>query len=153
MDIGERIEQMGKQMVTLVVITSVLSLGGIITSFGVVADGEPFGYTRIALGLLGLAGAVLILVGNDYGKMGLMVVMAWAAIQSIFYATVPDGNFTKQLFDGLAGSYSQIAVGGEVTEYSAIGLNLVGLVMLGFAYMCRKQVINWENRATRGFTV
>lgn len=153
MNLNQRIEQMGKQLVALVVITAVLSLGAIVTSFGTVADGEVFGYTRLALGLFGLAGTVLILVGNDYGKMGLTVVMAWAAIQSIFYATLPDGNYTKQMFDVLAGTFSQTAINGEVTHYEAIGLNLVGVVMLGFAYMCRKQLIDWENRATRGFTV
>ena len=153
MNLGERIEHMGKQLLALVTITAVLSLGGIVTSFGAVTEGEVFGYTRIALGLIGLAGAVLILVGNDYGKMGVTVVMAWAAIQSIFYATMPDGNYTKQLLDALAGTYSQTAINGEVTQYDAIGLNLVGVVMLGFAYMCRKQITFWENRATRNFSV
>lgn len=153
MNFGERIDHMGKQLLALVVVTAVLSIGAIATSIGVAADGETFGYTRIALGLVGLVGAVLILVGNDYGKMGLTVVMTWAVVQSIFYATAPDGNFTRQLFDGLLGASSSTTINGEVTEFSAIGLNLVGLVMLGFAYMCRKQVTYWENRATRGFTV
>lgn len=153
MNLNERIEQMGKHLLILVAITAVLSLGGIVTSFGEVADGELFGYTRTALGLIGLVGAILIVVGSDFGKMGLAVVMVWAAIQSIFYATVPDGNYTQQLLDALAGVSSQTAVNGVVTEYNAIGLNLVGVVMLGFAYMCRKQITYWENRATRGFTV
>lgn len=151
MNVAERIDQMGKQLLALVIVTAVLSVGGIVMSLGLAADGEAFGYTRIALGLVGLVGAVLILVGNDYGKMGLTVVLAWAAVQSIFYATVPEGNYTRQLIDALAGASSSTTINGEVTEYSAIGINLVGLVMLGFAYMCRKQTTNWENRATRGF--
>lgn len=153
MNIRDRFDHMGKQMLILVAITAILSLGGIITSFGTVIDGETYGYTRIGLGLVGLLGAILILVGHDYGKMGLSVVMAWAAVQSVFYATVPDGNYTRQLIDGLAGSSTSTMINGEVTEFSAVGLNLVGLVMLGFAYMCRKQVTYWENRATRGFQV
>lgn len=153
MNISERINHMGRQMLVLVIVTAALSLGAIVTSFGVAADGETFGYTRIALGLVGLVGAVLILVGNDYGKMGLTVVMAWGAVQSIYYATLPDGNFTRQLFDGFVGASSSTTINGEVTQFSAIGLNLVGLVMLGFAYMCRKQVTYWENRATRGFQI
>lgn len=153
MNITERIEQMGKQMLALVIVTAVLSLGAIIASFSLAIDGEPYGYSRIGLGLVGLIGAVLIMIGNDYGKMGLTVVMAWAAVQSLFYANVPDGNYTRQLIDALAGASSSTTVNGEVTQFSAIGFNLVGLVMLGFAYMCRKQVIYWENRATRGFEV
>ena len=153
MNIGERIDHIGKQMLALVIVTAALSLGAIITSFGAAADGEAYGYTRMALGLLGLVGAVLILVGNDFGKMGLTVVMAWAAVQSIYYATVPDGNFTRQAIDGLLGISNQTVINGEVTEFNAIGFNLVGLVMLGFAYMCRKQVTYWENRSTRGFSI
>ncbi len=153
MNIAERIEHMGKQMLALVIITAVLSIGAIVTNIGAAADGETYGYTRIALGLVGLAGAVLIVVGKDYGKMGLTVILAWAAIQSVYLASVPDGNLTRQLVDGLVGASNQTTINGTVTEFSATGLNLVGLVMLGFAYMCRKQVTYWENRATRGFSM
>lgn len=153
MNIAERIEHMGKQMLALVIITAVLSIGAIVTNIGAAADGETYGYTRIALGLVGFAGAVLIIVGNDYGKMGLTVILAWAAIQSVYLASVPDGNLTRQLVDGLVGASNQTTINGTITEFSATGLNLVGLVMLGFAYMCRKQVTYWENRATRGFSM
>lgn len=153
MNIGQRIEAMGRQLLALVIITAVLALGGIVTSFSAAADGEAYGYTRIALGLLGLVGAVLIVVGNDFGKMGLTVVIAWAAIQSVFYATVPDGNFTRQLFDGLMGITSQTTINGEVSNYSAIGINMVGAAMLIFAYVSRNQPMRWQNRSSQEATV
>lgn len=152
MNLTTRIEQMGKQLLALVLVTVALSLGDVITSLGDAADGETFGYTRIALGLSGVAGAALVVLGRDYGKPGLMSIMAWAAIQSVFYAKVPDGNYTGQLVDALAGAASQSTVNGTITEYSAIGLNISGLVMLGFAYMGREQITLWVNRATRGFS-
>ena len=153
MDFNARMSHMGKQLIALVVITAVLSIGGIVTSLGLLMDGEAYGYSRVALGVLGVAGAVLILVGNDYGKIGLTLVMAWGLIQSVFFATEPDGNFTRQLFDALAGASSSTTINDEVTEFSAIGLNLVGVAMFAFAYACRKQSDYWKNRATRGFAV
>lgn len=153
MDIRQRIEAMSKQLLVLAIVTAVLATGGIVTSIQPALDGEAYGYTRLALGIVGLLGAALIAFGSDFGKSGLMVVLAWAAIQSIFYATVPDGNMTRQLIDGLLGSSSQVAINGVITEFSAVGLNLVGLAMLIFAWASRKHVTYWQNRATRGFTV
>lgn len=153
MNIRERISHMGNQLVALVMITAVLSIGGIVTSLGLMIDGETYGYSRVALGMLGIAGAALILVGKDYGKLGLNLVMAWGLIQSVFYASEPGGNFTRQLFDALAGASTSTTVNGEVTEFSAVGLNLVGVALFAFAYACRKQSEYWKNRATRGFAV
>lgn len=153
MNISERIGHMGKELIALVAVTAVLSLGAIFTSFGTVSDGEAYGYTRMALGLVGLVGAVLIVVGNDYGKMGLYVVLAWAGVQSLYFADVPDGNYTRQLFDMFMGASSSTTINGEITEFSEIGINLVGLVMLIFAYFCRTHITHWKNRATRGFEV
>ena len=153
MDFNTRMSHMGKQLIALVVITAVLSVGGIVTSLGLLMDGEAYGYSRVALGVLGIAGAVLILVGSDYGKLGLTLVMAWGLVQSVYYATEPGGNFTRQLFDALAGASTSTTINGEVTEFSAIGLNLVGVAMFAFAYACRKQSGYWKNRANRGFAV
>lgn len=153
MDIQERIKHMGQPLLALTVVTAILSIGGIVTSIAPATDGEAYAYARIALGLIGVSGAALIVFGRDYGKLGLTVVLAWAAIQSVFYATVPDGNYTRQLFDGLLGVSSQTVINGEVTEFSAIGLNLVGIAMLAFAAYCRSQLVDWQNRATRGFQV
>lgn len=152
MDIQERFGNMGRPLQVLTVLTALLSIGGIVTSITPVIDGEAYANTRLALGLAGATGAALILFGRDYGKSGLMVVMAWAAMQSIYYATVPDGNYSKQLVDVFMGVSSEVSING-VTDYNAIGLNLVGLAMLAFAYSCRSRLADWQNRETRGFQV
>lgn len=150
MDLGNRMDAMGKQLNALVLLTAVLSIGGIVTSVAPALDGEVYGYTRIALGILGIAAAAVLLFGNDHGKTGLTLVMAWAAIQSIYYASEPDGNLTRQLIDGLMGGSNSTTINGEVTSFSAIGINLVGLGMLIFAYACRSQITRWRNRAPQG---
>jgi hypothetical protein len=144
---------MSKPLLMLVVLTAALSLGAIVTSIGPAADGEVYGYTRIALGILGTVGVSLLVFGKDYGKTGLTVVMAWALVQSLFFATEPGGNYTRQVFDAFMGMSSETTVNGEVTDHSAIGLNLVGVFMLGLAYSCRTRLVDWKNGATRGFAV
>lgn len=144
MDIVSRIRSLNQQLLMLVVLTAVLSIGGILTSIGVATDGETFGYTRIALGLLGVIGVIVMLLGNDNGKMGLMVIIAWAAIQTIYYADAPNGNFTRQVIDGLMGRSSSTTINGEVTEFSAFGINLIGLVMLILAYTSRNRLPKWQ---------
>jgi hypothetical protein len=144
---------MSKPLLMLVVLTAALSLGAIVTSIGPAAGGEVYGYTRIALGILGTVGVSLLVFRKDYGRTGLTVVMAWALAQSLFFATEPDGNYTRQVFDAFMGMSSETTVNGEVTDHSAIGLNLVGVFMLGLAYSCRTRLVDWKNRATRGFAV
>lgn len=145
MDINTRFGSMGTKLQVLVALTAILAIGGIVVGFPAAMDGETYGYTRIALGALGVAGAALVLFGKDFGKTGLMVILAWAAIQTVYYANVQDGNYTRQLFDAFVGASSSTTINGEVTEYSAVGINLVGLAMLIFAYVCREQSTRWKN--------
>lgn len=153
MDMQNRLGAMSKPLLVLVVLTAGLSLGAIVTSISAAADGEVYGYTRIALGVVGAAGAALLVFDKDFGKTGLTVVMAWALAQSLFFAAEPDGNYTRQVFDAFMGMSNETRVNGEVTDHSAIGLNLVGVFMFGLAYSCRSRLVDWKNRATRGFAV
>lgn len=147
MNIASRIDRMGKQLLALAFITAVLSVGGIGGGIGPAGDNETFGYTRIALGIVGLIGAALLAAGRDHGKSGIMVILAWAAIQSLYYADAPDGNYTRQLIDGLIGFSSSTSVNGSVTEYNAVGLNIVGLGMLLLTWASRTHVERWRNRS------
>ena len=147
MDIGVRVEAMGKRLVVVGAVTAILAIGGIIGGIGPAGDDHTYGYSRIALGLFGVVGAAVLFLGKDHGKTGLMIIMAWAAIQSVYIAELPDGNYTRQLFDGLLGFTNETTVNGETTDYSAIGLNFVGLVMLGSAYSSRDQILRWRNRS------
>lgn len=153
MNIQERVGSMSRPLQVLVALTAVLSVGAVVTSIGPALDGEAYGFARIALGVIGVIGVGLVLFGSDYGKTGLVVILAWAAIQSVYYATEPDGNITRQVVDGLIGVSSETTINGEVTEYSGTGVNLVGLAMFALAWYCREKVVDWKNRATRGFSV
>ena len=148
MNIATRFQSMSRQVQILIALTAVLAIGGIVTSLSLAADGEAFGYTRIALGILGVVGVALMLIGKDNGKTGLTVILVWAAIQTIFIADAPDGNYTRQLIDGLAGGSSSTTVNGEVTQFSAIGINLVGLGMLLFAYASRAKLPRLQTATT-----
>lgn len=140
MNIATRFQSMSRQVQVLIALTAVLAIGGIVTSLSLAAEGEAFGYTRIALGIIGVAGVVLMLAGRDNDKLGLTVILVWAAIQTVYFAEAPDGNYTRQLIDGLAGGSSSTTINGEVTQFSAIGINLVGLGMLLFAYATRSKL-------------
>jgi hypothetical protein len=153
MDMQNRLRAMSKPLLVLVVLTAGLSMGAIITNIGPAANGQVYGYTRMALGIVGAIGVSLLIFGKDFGRTGLTVVVAWALAQSLYFASEPDGNYTRQVFDGFMGLSNETTVNGEVTDHSAIGLNLVGLFMLGLAYSCRTRLVDWKNRATRGFAV
>lgn len=152
MDLQERIKYTGKPLLAVTMVTATLSIGGNITRIVPAMEGEGYGYTRIGLGLLGAAGAALVVFGRDYSKSGLIAIVAWSVLQNAFYAIAPVGKYTRQLFDGLLGISSHTTVN-RVTETGAIGLNLVGLAMLAFAYCCRSHLAIWQNRATRGCPV
>lgn len=148
MNIASHIDRMGKQLLALAVLTAILSVGGIVGGIGPASDSEVFGYTRIALGVTGLVGAALLMAGRQYGRTGFVVILVWATAQSLYYADAPDGNYTRQLVDGLIGLSNSTTVNGIVTEYNAVGLNLVGLGMLLFAWACRTHVDRCRNRTT-----
>lgn len=144
MDFQQRMNNMGKGPLALAVVAALLSIGGIVTGLGPLADGETFGFTRVGLGLLGLAGSGLLMFGKDHGKTGWMVLMAWAVIQCVYYATEPDGNYTRQLIDGLLGVSSEKRVNDEITSYEAMGINIVGAAMAIWTYASRSRLALWK---------
>lgn len=147
MDTQQRISDMGRGPFFLAVVTALLSGAGVAMGIGPALDGDVFGYTRIALGLLGLVAAALLLFGKDRGKTGIVILMVWAAIQCLYYANHVDGNFTRQGYDVLLGVVSQKSVNGEITSYSAMGINAVGLAMLIWAGVSRSRIELWQRRA------
>ena len=92
-------------------------------------DGELYGYTRIALGCLGIAGALTLLAGPKRATIGLSLLVAWSALQLPFIARTADGNLTKQVVDGLLAVAETVAVNGIVTHYTATGLNTMGILV------------------------
>jgi hypothetical protein len=74
--------------------------------------------------------------------------MVWGALQIPYFATEPDGNFTRQNFDAFIGASSQTAFNGVITDYSRIGINLVGVAIVIWAYSCRDRLDLWRRRNT-----
>lgn len=145
--LSKRITDMGKSVALLgtwVVIASALS---IVVNAGDALGGEAPAITRVVLGLFGLAASALLWSGRDFGKPGLLAILAWGVVQIPVYAWQPDGNPTKQLFDLVLGMSSQTVVNGEVTNYSQVGVNLVGVAVVVWASMCRERLDLWRRRS------
>ncbi|MDQ3657428.1 MAG: hypothetical protein M3457_20425 [Chloroflexota bacterium] len=147
MDIGKRIEDMGRSAALLgawVVVASALS---IVPNVDDAVEGNGPAISRIVLGIVGLAAGALFGSGRNYGKDGLYGILAWGVLQIPFYASEPDGNITKHLFDAFLGATSETRVNGEITEYSQVGLNLVGIAVVIWATTCRGRLDLWRRRA------
>lgn len=116
----------------------VAGLASIGMSVGPALDGEVYGYTRIALGIIGTAGVLTILSGRARYTIGLNLLFGWSLLQLPFISSAVDGNLTRQLVDGLLGVSQSQAINGVVTDFSATGLNLVGIVLTGIALSVRR---------------
>lgn len=147
MDIGKRIEDMGKSAALLgawVVVASALS---IVLNLADAVEGDGPAISRIVLGIVGLAAGALFWNGRNYGQDGLYGILAWGVLQIPFYASAPDGNYTKQLFDAFLGATSETRVNGEITSYSQVGINLVGIAVTIWATTCRSRLDLWRRRS------
>jgi hypothetical protein len=89
-------------------------------------SGEIPALGRMLLGLVGIAGGALLWTRP---KLGWLVVLAWAALQIPFIAWNTDGSVTTQLLAFPLSMSSSTTVNGEVTEYSEIGINLIGVAL------------------------
>jgi len=146
MDIGQRIDDMGRSASLLGAWAMVASGLSILLNAGDAVDGEGAAISRIVLGLIGLA-AALFWSGRNDAKDGLCGILVWGVLQIPCYASAPDGNVTKQLFDGFLGATSQTTVNGEITSYSQVGINLVGVAVVIWASTCRGRLDLWRRRA------
>jgi uncharacterized membrane protein YuzA (DUF378 family) len=145
MDIGKRIEDMGRSAALLGGWVLVASAMSIVLNVGDAIGGDGPALSRIVLGVFGLAAAGLL--WSNSGKDGLYAILVWGALQIPYVATQPDGNFTKQLFDAFLGGSSQTTINGEVTDYSRIGINLVGIAVMIWAGSCRARIDLWRRRS------
>lgn len=116
-------------------VAGVASIG---MSVGAALDGEVYGYTRIALGIIGTLGAVTVLSGRARYTLGLNILFGWSLLQLPFISSAIDGNLSWQLVDGLLGVSQSQAINGVVTDFSATGLNIVGIVLTGIALTLRR---------------
>lgn len=82
--------------------------------------------TRVALGVFGVVAAAMLVTRP---RMGWLLVLAWAALQVPVIAWNVDGNALRQVLDIPLAMSSETRVNGEVTESSAFGVNLIGIVL------------------------
>lgn len=147
MNIAQRIYDMGRSASVLGVWVLIASVGAIVTNATDAFDGEPYAFTRIVIGILGLAAASVLWSGRNYGKDGLRLIMLWAALQIPAFAQIPDGNFFKQFIDFPLGMESSTTINGVVTDYSQIGVNLIGIALLIWARSCQERLDLWRRRS------
>ena len=152
MDITKRINDMGRSTAILGAWTAIASTASIVMNAGDAIDGEDYAITRILLGLFGLAAAALLWSGRNFGRDGLHAIIAWGTLQIPYFAQVEDGNYTKQLFEILLGVSSQVTVNGNVTDFSAVGINGVGLVVTIWGYSRRERIDLWRRRGMKAAT-
>jgi len=144
--LGKRIADMGRSAALLGAWVAFASAVSIALNATDAVQGDGPAMIRVVLGLFGLAAGVLFWSGRDIGKPGLQAILMWGIVQIPVYAWQPDGNPTKQLFDLVLGASSQTVVNGEVTSYSQVGINLVGVAIVAWASMSRARLDLWRRR-------
>ena len=153
MGISERINAMGTSAALLGAWTLIASVGAIVLNASDLLDGEGYAIIRVFIGLLGLAAAFIFWSGRNFGMDGLLAIIIWGIIQIPAFAQIPDGNVTKQLMDFPLGMESSSTVNGVITQYSQIGLNLVGIAIVIWGRSCQSRLDLWRRRAQPAVTV
>ena len=146
MNIAERIDNMGKSAAILGAWTAIASVATIVMSADAAIDGETWAITRVVIAIVGIAAAALFWSGRNFGQDGMAAILVWGVLQIPFYATAEGQNYTTQLADFFAGLSSSTTVNGEFTEYSQVGVNLLGIAITAWAASARKRLDLWRRR-------
>jgi len=108
-----------------------------IDDLGAALDGEVPAICRVVLGVVGLAGGLLLWTERPTPFTGWAICMAWAALQIPIIAWDVAGSPTTQLLEMPLKTYSQTTVNGAVTSYSELGINFIGVILvIAFARKC-----------------
>ncbi|HEV2527150.1 MAG TPA: hypothetical protein VGT61_01700 [Thermomicrobiales bacterium] len=138
--LGDRVGQLPRTLALATGWALVAGIGSIGLAVPAMVDGEIFGYTRAAIGVLGLLAAALVISGRWVGLDGRQALMLWTLAQLPIYADTEGGNLFRQLFEIPLVMTSQTTVNGVITHYSAFGLNLFALILL---IMIGRQKDSW----------
>jgi uncharacterized membrane protein YuzA (DUF378 family) len=147
MDIGERIRDMGRSASLLGAWAAIASFAALAGNIGGALDGEAHAISRVVIGIIGLAAAYIFWSGRNYGRDGLRAIMVWGVLQIPVFAQAVDANFTKQLIDFPLGMESSTTINGAVTDYSQIGVNLIGIAIVIWARSCQDRLDLWRRRS------
>lgn len=109
--------------------------------------GDGVALSRVVLGLLGVGGGVLLWLGRNFGMDGRRLILIWSILQVPSFAERPDGNVTEQVIDFFLGATNENRVNGDLTSYSAIGINLIGVILVIWAQKSAGRLDLWRRRA------
>jgi len=110
------------------VLAGLIGLLGAISAVGSAANalsGDGVAIGQGILGIVGVAAAILLMVRP---RQGWLLAMVWALIQVPFFAWTPAGSPTTQILSLPVTMSQSSTVNGVMTAYSAIGINVVGLI-------------------------
>ncbi len=126
---GGRLADLPRALTLVTGWAAIAGLGSIGLAVPAMLDGEVFGFTRAAIGLLGVAAAALVVSGRWIGLDGRQALMLWVLAQLPVYADTPGGNLFRQLFEVPLAMTSTVRINGEITSYSQLGVNVVAIVL------------------------
>lgn len=115
-----------RKALVLAAVVGLIGVASVVTYSQDALNGSVVGIGRVAVGLLGLAAAVLLRLRP---QQGWLLAMAWAIVQIPVYAWSPEGSLNLQAINVPLAMTNSTRVNGVVTAYSSVGVNLVGLVL------------------------
>jgi hypothetical protein len=149
-DPGARMEILGRSLTLLAAYAVVIGAISVALNAGDAIDGEVPALVRLALGVWGVGAGWLLWSGQRLGIDGWRAVMIWSVIQIPLYAWNTDGSPFVQVLEFPAAFTSETTVNGEVTDYSKIGINLVGVALVAWTSSTRER---WGLRGQRSVAV
>lgn len=109
----------------LAALTGAIAAASVAVNLGPALGGVTPALGRAALGALGLLAALAMWLRP---RQGWLLGLLWAAIQIPFYAWTPDGSPTAQVLNIPLTLTESATVNGQVTSYSSVGMNLIGVI-------------------------
>ena len=106
--------------------TGAMGAASTIAYVGPAVGGNVPDLCRALLGVLRLAAALVLWLEP---RTGWLLAQVWAVIQIPVVAWNTDGSPTLQILSLPLAATSQTSVNGQITSYSQIGINLVGVIL------------------------
>jgi hypothetical protein len=125
----ERLAVLGRGRALLAAYAVVIGAVSVIVSAGEALDGEIPAICRVVLGIFGVAAGFMLWTGKGNG----LPVLIWAVLQIPVFAWNTHGSPTTQLIKLALAVSSKTTVNGKVTDYSQIGINLIGVILTVWA--------------------
>lgn len=140
----DRVHQLRRGLALIAGYAVVAGAASVLLSLMAIPDGEMYGVSRALIGLLGIAAGLLTVSGRSFGVVdGWKALALWAALQVPVYADTKGGNLFRQVVDIPAAVTSSTTINGVVTEFSQVGVNLLGIGLLIALSRLRER---WEIR-------